>query len=411
MLPTRLGPLAERPFRLLWLAQTGSSLGDALIPVALAFATLRIGGGATGLGAVLAAYTLGRASFVLIGGVWADRLPRRAVMLTADVVRLGTQATTAVLLFGNALHVWQLAVLQAVAGAASGFFAPASTALVPQTVTAVRLQEANALLSLSRSVTNVFGPALSGALVAAAGPAWVFAIDAGSFLFSVSFLALLRVETYVRPAVQRFWRDLADGWREVRRHRWLTAGFLGFALGNVGIGMFFVLGPLVSREQLGGAQAWGLILTAGAVGGVVGGMLSYRFKPQHPVAAAFAVWSVGAAPALALVPPLPVIAIMAASGVLTCAVIVGNTLWETALQQEVSPGRLARVGSIDQLLSLSLMPAGQALAGPLSESLGIRTTLLIAAALLSVPNLCVIAFVPEVRHLRRKAAPDAALVS
>ena len=140
-------------------------------------------------------------------------------------------------------------------------------------------------------------------------------------------------------------------------------------------------------------------------------MLSYRFKPQHPVAAAFAVWSLGAAPALALVPPLPVIVIMAASGILTCAVIVGNTLWETALQQEVAPGRLARVGSIDQLLSFSLLPAGQALAGPLSESLGLRTTLLFAAALLSVPNLCVIAFVPAVRHVRRRTTPDAALVS
>jgi hypothetical protein len=188
----------------------------------------------------------------------------------------------------------------------------------------------------------------------------------------------------------------------VRRHRWLTAGFLGFALGNVGIGMYLVLGPLVAREHLGGAQAWGLILTSGAVGGVLGGFLVYRFRPRHPVAAAFAVWSVGAAPALALVPPLPVAAIMAASAVLSIVVIVGNTLWETALQQEVRPDRLARVGSIDWLLSLCLMPAGQALAGPLSGSLGVRATLLVAATLMAVPNLCVLAFVREVRELQRQ---------
>ena len=402
MLGGRFGPLTERPFRLLWLGRMGSSIGDSLIPVALAFAVLRIGGGATGLGIVLAAFTIGRASFVVVGGVWADRLPRRAVMITADLVRFSTQATTAALLIGHSAHVWQLAALQAVAGAAGGFFAPASTALVPQTVSGPRLQEANALLSLTQSATNIFGPAASGAIVAAAGPGWVFVIDAGSFVVSAGFLAALRVEAHVRPAAQRFWRDLAEGWQEVRRHRWLTAGFLGFALGNVGIGMYLVLGPLVAREHLGGAQAWGLILTSGAVGGVLGGFLVYRFRPRHPVAAAFAVWSVGAAPALALVPPLPVAAIMAASAVLSIVVIVGNTLWETALQQEVRPDRLARVGSIDWLLSLCLMPAGQALAGPLSGSLGVRATLLVAATLMAVPNLCVLAFVREVRELQRQ---------
>jgi MFS family permease len=400
----RFGPLTERPFRLLWLARTGSSVGDALIPVALAFAVLRIGGGATGLGIVLAAFTVGRASFVMLGGVWADRLPRRAVMMTADLVRFGTQATTAALLLAGVTQVWELAVLQAVAGAAGGVFAPASTALVPQTVSAPRLQQANALLSLSQSAANVFGPAVSGAIVAAAGPGWVFAIDAVTFLVSAAFLAVLPVTRHVRSVAQRFWLDLADGWREVRRHRWLTAGFLGFALGNVGIGMYFVLGPLVAREHLGGAQAWGLILTAGAVGGVLGGMVAYTVRPRHPVAAAFAIWAVGALPTLALVPPLPTAAIMVASAILSVSVLVGNTLWETAMQQEVQPERLARVGSIDWLLSLCLMPAGQALAGPLTTPLGVRGTLLLAVGLMTVPNLCVLAFVREVRTLRREAS-------
>jgi MFS family permease len=404
----RFGPLTERPFRLLWLGRTGSSIGDALIPVALAFAVLRIGGGATGLGIVLAAFTIGRAAFVVVGGVWADRLPRRAVMITADLVRFCTQAVTAALLLGHVAQVWELAALQALAGAAGGFFAPASTALVPQTVSAPRLQQANALLSLSQSATNIFGPALSGVIVAVAGPGTVFAIDSASFLVSAGVLTALRIQEHVRPAAQRFWRDVAEGWQEARRHRWLTAGFLGFALGNVGIGMYLVLGPLVSRADLGGARAWGLILTGGAVGGVLGGFLVYRLRPRHPVATAFAIWSIGAFPVLALVPPLPVPVIVAASAVFGIAIVFGNTLWETALQQEVRPDRLARVGSIDWLLSLCLMPAGQALAGPLVGPLGVRGTLILAAALMSVPNLCVLAFVREVRRVRRRDAPDPA---
>src|SRR4029079_18328977 len=235
----RFGPLTERPFRLLWIARTGSSLGDALVVVAIPFAVLRIGGGATGLRVGLAAHTLGRAAFVMAGGVWADRLPRRAVMIGADLVRFGTQAATAALLFAHALQLWELAVLQTTAGAAGGFFVPASTALLPRTISAGRLQQGNALLSLSQSATNIFGPALSGAIVPTAGPAWVFAIDAGTFLFSVAFLLALRVADRLAAARKRFWHDLADGWHEVRRIRWLTAGFLGFALGNVGIGMYF----------------------------------------------------------------------------------------------------------------------------------------------------------------------------
>jgi MFS family permease len=402
----RFGPLTERPFRLLWIARTGSSLGDALVVVAIPFAVLRIGGSATGLGVVLAAYTLGRAAFVMAGGVWADRLPRRAVMIGADLVRFGTQAATAALLFAHALQVWELAVLQATAGAAGGFFVPASTALLPRTISAGRLQQANALISLSQSATSIFGPALSGAIVATAGPAWVFVIDAGSFLFSVAFLFALHVADRLAAVRKRFLHDLADGWREVRRVRWLTAGFLGFALGNVGIGMYLVLGPLVAREHLGGAAAWGVILTAGAIGGVVGGLFAYRFRPQRPVAMAFGVWSLGIAPVLALIPPLPLVAIMGANALFSAAVIVGNTLWETSMQREVRPDRLARVGSIDWMLSLCLMPAGQTLAGPLTGPLGVRGTLALAAALMFLPNLAVVAFVRDVREVRRPEAPD-----
>jgi MFS family permease len=400
----RFGPLHERPFRLLWLGRTGSAVGDSLIAVALAFAVLDIGGGATGLGIVLASATVGRAGFIVIGGVWADRLPRRFVMIGADAVRFGTQAVTAALLFGGVAQIWQLAVLQAVAGAAGGFFMPASTALVPLTVSPGRLQQANALLSLSQSATNIFGPALSGAIVAVSSPGTAFAVDAASYLVSIAFLIPVRVHERLQETRQRFWHDLAEGWHEVRNHRWLTAGFLGFALGNVGIGLYIVLGPLVAQEHFGGAKAWGLILAAGAVGGVLGGLAGYRFRVSRPVVAAFAVWAAGGLTILAFVPPLPVALVMVANAGFSMSVIVGNTFWETAMQQEVRPDRLARVGSIDWLLSLCLMPLGQGIAGALAAGIGVRGTLVLAVALMTVPNLCVIAFVREVRTVRRRTA-------
>lgn len=401
----RFGPLRERQFRLLWFARTGSAVGDSLIPVALIWAVGHdLGAGATGVGIVLACYTIGGATVTLAGGVWADRLPRRAVMIGADLVRLGTQATTAVLLFAGTAHVWQLAVLQGLAGAAAGFFNPASKALIPQTVSTGRLQQANALISLSRSTTNVFGPALAGAIVAVAGAGWVFAIDAGSFLFSVIFVAAMRVTPYAKPAAQRFWRDLAEGWQEVRRHNWLTAGFLGYAIGNFGVGLYIVIGSLVAIDRLGGAPAWGLIVGSAALGGVVGGFVAYRIRPSHPVAMAFAIWTLCALPPFALVRPFPLPVVMATALLFGGSILVGNTLFDTAMQQEVAPGRLARVASIDLMLSLCLMPAGQVLAGPISMAIGADATLVLAGTLMCVPNFLVLVFVPEVRSVRRRDA-------
>jgi MFS family permease len=311
-----------------------------------------------------------------------------------------------VLLLEGTAHVWQLAVLQSAAGVGAGFFAPAWRALLPQAVSAGNLQKANALLSMSRSATNIFGPVVSAAIVATAGAGWCFAVDAASFLFSVAFVTATHVAAHVPPLPQRFLRDVADGWREVRGHRWLTAGFLGFALGNVGIGIYLVLGPFVANEQLGGKVAWGLILAAIPVGGLLGGFVAYRIRPEHPVATAFAIWSLCGVLPFALVRPFPLPAVMVAAGILGGCILIGNALWETAMQQEVRPDRLARVASIDGLLSVGLMPLGQALAGALAAGVGRPATLLLAGTLMCVPNLAVVAFVPEVRSVRRRDDPE-----
>jgi MFS family permease len=392
----RFGPLKERQFRLLWFARTGSSVGDSLVPVALIWAVFHDLHSTTGVGLVLACYFGGSASVTLAGGVLADRLPRRVVMISADLLRVGTQSATAILLFRGVAHVWEIAVLQAVAGAAAGSFNPASLALIPQAVTAGRLQEANALIAMSRSAASIFGPAVSGTIVAVAGAGWVFAIDAGSFLFSVLFVAAMRVEAHARPVAQRFWSDLADGWREVRLHRWLSAGFLALAIANFGVGVYVVRGSLVVMDKWGPWQ-WGLVGGAAAVGGVLGGLAAYRVRPSHPVAAAFAIFPLSALLPLTLLQPFPLPVVMAAGLLFGAALLVGNTLWETAMQQEVEPSRLARVASIDVLLSLCLLPAGQLFSGPLSNAIGVHATLVLAGLLMCVPSVAVVVFVRDVR--------------
>jgi MFS family permease len=399
-----LGALQEPAFRRLWLARTTSSIGDALIPVALPFAVLGIGAGASGLGLVLAAFTLGRVAFVVAGGVWSDRLPRRLVMLACDVVRGGVDAFVAVALVAGFMELWMFVVTAGLFGGAGAFFGPASTGLVPQTVSQGRLQQANALLSLSQSASSIFGPAVSGAIVALGSPAWVFAIDSASFVASALFLVGLRVAPLARPVAQRFFADVRDGLGEVRSRRWLAWGFVAFAITNLGIAPFWVLGPIVARSDLGGPSAWGAILTGGAVGGVLGGIAVYRVRPRRPLVACWSMWMLCCLPSLALAVPMPTPAIVAASGAFSFGIVFSNALWVTVLQREVPANRLSRVDALDWMVSLVFMPIGQVAAGPLAGTIGVQGPLLLAAALIVLPDAVMLAM-RDVRELRSPEPP------
>ena len=238
----RLGPLREPQFRLLWIGQTTSAVGDSLIPLAIAFAVLRLGGSATGIGLVLAAFTVPRVLLILVGGVWADRFPRQLVMVVSDVIRGVVHVILAILLLVGGAQFWHLVVGTAVIGGASAFFVPASTGLIPQTVSAERLQQGNALMSLSRSASNVFGPAVSGLLVATIGPGWVFAADAMTFAVSAASLLALRLPSQPSNAGgPGFLAELAGGWREVVSRRWLLASIITFGFSNVAMAPIFLL--------------------------------------------------------------------------------------------------------------------------------------------------------------------------
>ena len=167
--PVRLGetfaPLSERHFRLLWLGRASSAAGDALMPLAVAFAVLSVNGSATALGAVLASFWISRVAFTLVGGVVSDRLPRRAVMLACDGFRACIEAFTATMLLTHQMTLPIFIITAALFGTASAFFGPAADGLVPQTISAARLQPANALLGITNNAMNVFGPAIAGILI------------------------------------------------------------------------------------------------------------------------------------------------------------------------------------------------------------------------------------------------------
>jgi len=400
-LRANLGALEERNFRLLWLGQTGSTVGDGLTFVAIAFAVLGIGGSATDIGIVFAAYSLPNVVFLLAGGVWADRLPRNLVMVGSDALRAVVQTGLAFLLFTGTAEIWHIILAAALHGTASAFFAPASTGLMPQVVSAGRLQQANALMAISRGGAFIIGPAVSGILIAASGPGLVFAIDAATYLLSLVTLALLRIPRVSTDAQRAsFASELAHGWREVRSRSWLLASLLTFAVSNVALGAFMVLGPVIVERELGGAAAWGVILTVGAIGAFIGGGVALRWRPARPLLIGFMAMLVAGTRTLALVPPLPVVAIALAAMATLAAISLANTLWETVLQQRIPQASLSRVSSYDWMVSLVFQPVAFVMVGPLAATIGEVPTLLLATGIGLAANAGVL-LVPSVRNMPR----------
>jgi MFS family permease len=378
----RLGPLRERDYRLLFVARTTSRLGGAMAPVALAFAVLTtLHGSASDLGLVLTARMIPTICFLLLGGVLGDRLPRNVVMVGSNCVSGASQAAAAALLLTGHATVGVLAGLAAVNGLSSAFFMPASEGVVPQTVSAELLQEANALLRLSSNATNILGAAIGGVLVAATSPGWAIGIDALSFFVAAAATAGMRLPR--RLVGQRsLLLELRDGWSDFWSRTWLWAIVLQFGLVNAAEGgAVNVLGPKVAKEHLGGAAAWGAFLTATSVGLVLSGVVLMRWRPRRILlVGTCAVFSL-ALPPFALAFPAPTAVVVATGFVYGYLVEIFGVMWAVAMQQQIPREKLSRMFSYDMLGSWALMPIGFAAVGPISAAVGDEATLFGCAAL------------------------------
>jgi MFS family permease len=341
---------------------------------------------------------LPRVVFLLVGGVWADRVPRRLIMLGADLVRAAAQAALAGAFLTGTASLPVFLTVAAASGAASAFFVPASIGLVPQAVSPDRLQQGNALLNLSQSSASLMGPVLSGLLVVSIGPGWIFAFDAVTFVVSAVALAMLRLDPLPPLEARPFLPDLAAGWREVASRSWLVASLAGFAFVNLAFAGFFVIAPLVVDRGYGGAPDWGLLMAAFGLGGLLGGAAALRWSPARPLVAVFAVLL--AAPLclvlLAAMPPLALLLVGVVA--FASATAFANTIWHTTLQRQVPPASISRVSSYDWMASLVFFPAGAALAGPIAEATSPTLALAGFAAASGLALVATLA-VPSVRRL------------
>ncbi|MGO8959132.1 MAG: MFS transporter [Streptosporangiaceae bacterium] len=396
---SRLAPFAERNFRVFYAGYATSLLGTAMSRIALTFAVLDAGHSAADLGFIFAANVVPQVLFMLCGGVLADRLGRRRVMLVTDASRLAVQGTLAVALFAGSPPVWLFVLLSGLLSVGEGFFSPALGGLRAEIAPPGLLPDANALLGVAQSASAVVGPALAGGLVAVTSPALVIALDAASYGASVLALARLTVRP-ARPPEQSPLRDLSDSWAQFRAQTWLWLTTVQFALFNLFTwAPYLLLGPILANDYLGGASAWGIISAAYAGGAVLGGLLMVGRRPRRPLVVAVIGTFGFPVPCLLLALHAPLYAVAAGALAAGLGSSVFGTLETTVQQQRVPAAMLGRMSALTLTGSYALGSMGFAVIGSVATVVGPTRLLGLAAAYATVSS-CVVLAAPAIKSVR-----------
>ncbi len=395
-----IGCLREQAFRRLFTSQFLSAVGDTVASVAVPFAIIEMGGGAEEIGLVLGARAVPLILFLLIGGVWSDRLPRRQVMIASDVVRGACQAVFATILVLGVGGIAAIVAIMFVYGSAEAFFRPALSGIIPQSVSPARLQEAYGLVAITPAAGMTIGGIVGGTAVALISPAGAIAIDAVTFAVAVVLLVAARFRPVAMAARGRsFIADLKDGWDAFRRRTWLVVVVIGesfYAL--LVMPAIFVGGPLIAERYLDGASSWAVVISCFGLGFITGGLASAVLRPRRPLVMSYAVSLVFVGTFIALSFPAPtwIIGITAWAG--GTAIAISGTLLETTITRQVTPDLRSRVGSFRALGSQVCQPIGFAAIGGVIAGVGLSGVMWLAVAAV-VTNVALVLGTPGVRRM------------
>jgi MFS family permease len=410
--------LRYQPFALLWAGQAISALGDGAFTVALAWSILILTGSATALAEVLIAQSVPRLIFLLVGGVVADRLPRRAILFWSDSTRAVAVLLIALLYWSHHIAFWQILGLSILFGIADAFFRPAYQAIPPQLVPADDLASANALNGLSQEVSTLVGPALGALLVALTNPAAAFSLDSLTFVFSAGCLLAMRLPKGVEEAgtvaagsssegsvpaipdsevsketprrggaVVKMLAEIREGFAYLMSSSWLWVTTLLASVGNVGLASLPVALPKLVHNVYGeGVWLLGALFSASALGSMAASLIIGQLhKLRHRGIFAYVGLIVAFVALFVLGIPVPHALVVAVS--LTAASLIGfglgvfSVIYFTTLQELVPADKLGRVSSIDWIGSLAFEPIGLAVIGILTDRWGPSPVFLVAGVI------------------------------
>jgi MFS family permease len=399
-LPRIAEPLRHRDFRLLWAGQTLTLFGTFVSLVAFPFQVLQLGGTALELGVLTAIFSAANLVFLLLGGAVADRVPRRTLIVVAELASGVIMAVLAALSAAGLIQIWHLYVSVVFFGAATAFSVPALGAIIPELVPDEILVPANALRGLSRQASRVGGPVVGGLLVGLAGPSSAFALDAVSFLVGAGAVAL----TASRPILTRkrasIRAEIREGLAFVFSVQWLWVTIFGFAfvaasfIGALGVGL-----PLLVTEVLrAGPATFGIVSAAMGVGEAVGAAIMGQVHIRRAGIAmyVFAVFGGIALLMYGLIPTVP--GALAASVLLGFSFVSFGVLWESALQRHVPRRMLGRVTSVDWFGGSLLAPVAPVAAALIAAAYGVPAVFLVGGTITTA--LCLAALLlPSIRRL------------
>jgi MFS family permease len=390
-LPRALRPFRHAAYRRLALALSFSTFASGVWVVAIVWEVIRIGGGPAQLSVVSTAGAIGVLLPALIGGVAADRLPQKRILLCVAALELTGMTLVATLSLLDATQVWHLAAVSFATGMGMAFYYPAYSAWLPSLVDESDLQAVNGFEGMVRpTLGQAIGPGVAGAVVGAvsSGAAVVVAACAAlAGLVALTCVPLTPVRRDPEATEERghpvasALKDVREGFVYMVRTPWLLATLLFAALMILAMmGPFEVLIPFLIKDRLGGGPGdHALVMAAFGVGGAVGSLsMASVPMPRRYLTVMNLLWGLGCLPLVVMGLATEIWMIVVAGFVLGVMFSAPMVIWGTLLQRRVPPHMLGRVASLDFFISISLMPVSMALAGPVSGLLGMRTTFYIA---------------------------------
>ncbi len=392
-------PLANRNFRLLWLGEGISLIGDQFYLIAIGFITMQITGSALALGTIMMTAAIPRAFLMLLGGAITDRFSSRTVMMVSNALRAVITVILAALAFSGSVQVWQLYILAASFGIVDAFFYPAYASITPVLVKTEELQAANGIVYGTLQLAQLVGPALAGLLIAATSVSFAFAIDAATFVFATLTLTLMvgvqqpaptRTEptivagpkihgiSFAKPAA--LLTEIREGLTYVAKHP-----FLGAVLGVIAATHFAIDAPVyvgattlaTQRFAFSGVSGMGFMLSAWGGGALVGALLAgtHNIKRSGPIVLGLATLLGVLFVILGFLPD-------AGLAMIDLAVMgIANGIWSVVgiawVQKVVASDVRGRAMSVVMLAAVGVMPFSYALAGWLAD---INLTLMFTVA-------------------------------
>jgi len=376
-------------------------IGASAFPIALAVTILDKGGDASALGLILAARVAAGTLFMLIGGVWADRLPRKWIMIGADSFRA---AICLVLLFVSAhdLPLWAIGLLVFLMGLGDSFGAPAGSAIVPSLLPDHLLPSGNVARGIVGKVGNIVGPGVGGLSIAVIGADWTFGLIAGSFLFATTLIFTIKEDARQEVLEDKptFLFELKEGFKLVWEIKWIAASIAmaSFQL-MVIVAAETVLLPVITRREFGTDSVFALSAAMFSLGGGLSAIAAIKYKTKRPGFVAIWLWALFAIAPLVLA--FPINETFVVIGYFIAGLSIGGweAYWVTAVQREVPQDMQGRVFSIDMVGSGGLMPLGMALVGPAVALMGEKSFLL-SAIVVHVVICYLVLLVPGVAEMR-----------